>query len=57
MNIWKILGFLIFVVLSSHGQAQTLKMSNVHFRKAENLIEIVYDLPPNRDRVEVKLFV
>jgi hypothetical protein len=56
MNIREIIGLLIFVSISSAGHSQTLKVSNVHFRQSGNTIEIFYDLPVNRNYVEVKLF-
>ena len=47
---------LIFIFFTPKNFAQTITATNIHHRIIENKIEIFYDLPNNRDTLDVQVF-
>jgi hypothetical protein len=47
--------FVVHYGFCSQGYAQSLKTNNIHYRIIDDKIEIFYDLPWNRDSLDVKI--
>ena len=48
--------FFIILCLPKSGYSQAISATNIHWRLADKKIEVFYDLPGNKDTIEVKIY-